>query len=556
MITGTNNSNKQAIAVFLFIAFIILSIYSVSKMGVSNKKNSNNSNSNLEINSNTPTIKESKPVVVITSNKNIVSNKTSNKSSNKVSNKTSNNNSSNNSSNDIPVTYFVTELSANKIYVSGTAKINVDIYPVDATNKNVKYTSTNTNVAKVSSDGTVVGVNEGICYIDIEVEGGGTSRVQIQVYKKESSNVTPISNKSSSNKTNSNNVSNKPSNNNSTSNSTPSVVEVTAIGLHYSYASLNPGKSVKLTYSIYPSTATNKSVTWNSSNPKVATVDSNGNVTGKSEGTTEITVKTNNGKTSSCTVKVINQIIEVNTPEKITIAKGISDDLSVTISPSNATYKTVSWYSSNTDIVKVVGNGTSNNISKGTVTGINPGTATITARAKNGEETQFTVTVTAPVSIKNGWYTENGERVYYNKGNKLPKYGNFDLTLYDTTAWASSHTGSGLSAGTKLLIRGAESNGNIPVKVVSTGETLNVKADTIFVNLPDLMPSMKYDIKSAYANNFISGGYSIPNVTNFKLYKFSKSSNSKIGRSEYYAPLLYPAAIYLQKALNTARSQG
>ena len=584
MITGTNNSNKQAIAVFLFITFIVLSIIGIAKYGdpFSPKKNdSSNSNSNIKVDPNTPKVKESEPVVIVTSNTNNTSNSrpTSNKTSNKVSNKVSNK-QSNNNSNYIPVSYFIAELDANKIYVAGTAKLTVDIYPVNATNKKVKYTSTNTNVARVGDDGTIVGISEGVCYIDIEVSDGLSSRTQIQVFNRESSNVTPASN--SNKPSNSNTTSNKPSNSNSNSNK-PTEVPVSAIGLNYSEVTLYPGETIQLSTTIYPSNATNKTITYTSSSPNYASVSSSGKVTAlkSTSGTIIITAKSNNGKYATCKIYVEEPYtppsevgvssLTRDTASSITIAKGISQNLSVTISPSNATNKTISWYSSNTSVASVTGNGTSGNKSSATVKGVSAGTATITAKASNGVSTTFSVTVTAPV--KNGWYTENGERVYYNNGTKLPKYGNFDYTLYGTTAWVARYssnepylclnseakvqnTCNKLSAGTKVTIIGNVTNGYFPVKVNSTGATGYIWANSTFVNLPDLMPSMKYDIKSAYANNFISGGYSIPNITNVKLYKFSKYSNSKLGRSEYYAPLLYPVAIKLQNALNSARSQG
>ena len=65
------------------------------------------------------------------------------------------------------------------------------------------------------------------------------------------------------------------------------------------------GKSVKLKATVTPSNATNKNVTWSSSNTKVATIDKNGNVKGLKKGQTKITAKTSNGKTATCTVKVI-----------------------------------------------------------------------------------------------------------------------------------------------------------------------------------------------------------------------------------------------------------
>ena len=83
------------------------------------------------------------------------------------------------------------------------------------------------------------------------------------------------------------------------------VVSVTGVTLNKTSLTLNKGASETLTATVSPSNATNKSVTWSSSNTSVATVDSNGKVTAVSAGSTAVTVKTNDGgKTATCAVTV------------------------------------------------------------------------------------------------------------------------------------------------------------------------------------------------------------------------------------------------------------
>ena len=81
-------------------------------------------------------------------------------------------------------------------------------------------------------------------------------------------------------------------------------VQVTSIKLNKSKKSLNIGDTFTLTATIKPNDATNKSVTWSSSDTSVATVDENGVVTAVSEGTATITATASNGVEASCTVTV------------------------------------------------------------------------------------------------------------------------------------------------------------------------------------------------------------------------------------------------------------
>ncbi len=69
---------------------------------------------------------------------------------------------------------------------------------------------------------------------------------------------------------------------------------------------LNQGDSRKLTATVLPTNATNKNVTWSSSDPYVATVDQNGNIKAIKVGATTITVTTEDGnKTITCAVGVV-----------------------------------------------------------------------------------------------------------------------------------------------------------------------------------------------------------------------------------------------------------
>ena len=94
---------------------------------------------------------------------------------------------------------------------------------------------------------------------------------------------------------------------------------VTSISLDRSSISLDSADNYQLSAYIYPSTASNKNVVWESSDPSVATIDDNGMVTALKKGTTKITVKATDGSnvSDSCTVTVKNTTYVCDTVDKI-----------------------------------------------------------------------------------------------------------------------------------------------------------------------------------------------------------------------------------------------
>lgn len=80
--------------------------------------------------------------------------------------------------------------------------------------------------------------------------------------------------------------------------------EVTSVTLNTYALSLEVGKTGKLSATVLPASAADKSITWSSSKTDVASVSSNGTVTAKKAGTAVITATATNGKSASCTVTV------------------------------------------------------------------------------------------------------------------------------------------------------------------------------------------------------------------------------------------------------------
>ncbi|MBP5390538.1 MAG: Ig domain-containing protein [Bacteroidales bacterium] len=168
---------------------------------------------------------------------------------------------------------------------------------------------------------------------------------------------------------------------------TPDKVAVTSVSLSKTTADLEIGSTLQLSATVSPSNATDKSVTWSSSNASAATVTPTGLVTGKAEGTSNITA-TAGGKSATCKVTVKKPAVAVTSVEldqtDITIKVGETQTLKATVKPDNASDKTVAWGSSKPDIASVDNNGK--------VTAIKEGVASITASC-GGKTASCKVTV-------------------------------------------------------------------------------------------------------------------------------------------------------------------
>ena len=90
-------------------------------------------------------------------------------------------------------------------------------------------------------------------------------------------------------------------------------VDVTSVSLNATTVTLVKGKTVTLTATVSPSNATNKTITWSSSNPTIAKVSSTGVVTAVAPGVTNITISSANGKTAGCRVTVNDSLANTST---------------------------------------------------------------------------------------------------------------------------------------------------------------------------------------------------------------------------------------------------
>ena len=228
--------------------------------------------------------------------------------------------------------------------VGESATLTATVKPDDATDKNVSWTSSDESIAKVDN-GKVTAVKSGKATVTAKC-GGKTADCEVTV-----------------------------------------TVPTGSVTLDKTTLSLAVGESATLTATVKPDDATDKNVSWTSSDESIAKVD-NGKVTAVKSGKATITA-TCGGKTAECAVTVTVPTGSV-TLDKMTLslAIGESAQLTATVKPDDATDKNVSWTSSDESVAKV---------DNGKVSAIKAGKATITAKC-GGKTDECAVTVTVPVS--------------------------------------------------------------------------------------------------------------------------------------------------------------
>ena len=376
-------------------------------------------------------------------------------------------------------------------------KLTATVSPSNASNKTITWTSSNGNVAKVDQNGNVTAVNEGTATITAKSNNGKIATCKVTVIN-------------------------------------PASVAVSSVGLNSTSITLKNIRNYKLTATVSPSNASNKTIIWTSSNSNVARVDANGNVTAVNEGTATITARSNNGKTATCKVTVINPAsvavssVGLNSTS-ITLKNIRNYKLTATVSPSNASNKTIIWTSSNSNVARVDANGN--------VTAVNAGTATITAKSNNGKTTTCKVTVINPASVAvSSVGLKSSTTIVKGKTEKLTATVSPSNASNKAVTWTSSNSNvarvdangnvTAVNAGT-ATITAKSNNGKIATCKVTVNNPYKTRAVKFTVNVPASFKQKHY-VEILDANNnviytsAVKTGSSIYNFT----YQLDTSSSS------------------------------
>ena len=252
----------------------------------------------------------------------------------------------------VPVTSVTLDRNSLVMEEGQSTTLVATVSPADATDNTVSWSSSNTSVVSVDGYGTITAAKEGSAVITAAA-GGKSATCVVTVYKK--------------------------------------VIPVSSVTLDRYSVTLEVGGSTLLVATVNPSDATDKTVTWTNSDDTVISLDG-GKVKALKEGSATVTAMAGD-KSASCLVTVAKSVIPVTSitldQTSVTLEKGASVMLTATVSPSDATDKTVTWTSSDPTIASV--------IQDGTVKAMKGGSASITAKAGEVSAT-CRVTVTTPVS--------------------------------------------------------------------------------------------------------------------------------------------------------------
>ncbi len=292
------------------------------------------------------------------------------------------------------------------LIVDEDKQIEIASFPEGVSRSQLIWISSDEEIVAVDENGNLKAIREGSCTITIKTKDGKYSSTL---------NVTVTKNK-------------------------VSVESVSITGSR----EVMVGKTIKLTANVKPDDATDKEVTWKSSNTSIATVDRYGNVKGIKAGTVTITVTTTDGgKTATYNVTVkassntggntqgstgeskpkpeepkVVPVTGVTITGKVTDIKvGESHKLSAQVSPGDATNKKVKWSSSNPSVATVA--------QSGNLVGVDDGDTVITVTTEDGSKTDsYTVHVSSvyEIHLKKIQLVEGSEAQYSKtvyKNNKI-----------------------------------------------------------------------------------------------------------------------------------------
>lgn len=324
-----------------------------------------------------------------------------------------------------------------------TIQLKATISPTNATNKSITWSSDNTNVATVDTNGLVRTVGYGKAVIKATTVNGKTASCTVTVAS----------------------------------------IEPKGIKLSQTKASMKLGNTLQLTATINPENATDKTVVWTSDNTESVIVNEDGLVTAVNPGKAVIKAGTINGKQASCTVIAYNP-----DGEEIPLKPGEVSQIQL---PAGISSKGLKYLSDNTSVATVS--------SKGLITAVGIGTANITLQSGDILIT-YSVTVTNPLQSISFEESEIVMKLGENVTNSIvfdPVYTDSNKTL--TVTVEEETIASAEIVNEKIVKITALSEGTTTVKVTCGELEANCKVTVQnSVEIPDISQHMVYALTNRH----------------------------------------------------------
>ncbi len=238
----------------------------------------------------------------------------------------------------------------NILKVNDSVQVNYELFPNDATNKNVLFKSNDENIAIVSSAGLITALNPGVTDIIVRSEDGNKSSfVRINVVGEN---------------------------------------QLETFNLNKNKVGLVVGDTFKLNIDYFPNDAINKNIVFTSSDEEIVSVDSTGLIKALSEGNAIISAISDSGIIKHCEVNVSEREVEIQSisisPAFLNLDVGDTYKLDVLVNPYNSTNKTITYTSNNNKVVSID--------NEGNITALEKGNAIISAYV-DGKESKSNVRV-------------------------------------------------------------------------------------------------------------------------------------------------------------------
>ena len=248
----------------------------------------------------------------------------------------------------VPVTRINVSADSKTVAAGQTVALKAAVVPEDATVKDVTWTSSAEDIAKVDENGTVTGVKRGNVRITATAKDGG--KIHSDFYMQVSQNAEQVT-------------------------------------LDKQELTIDTGRNGLLKATVLPKETNDKAVVWTSSDEKIAKVNSNGQVTGVARGDCEIicTSKNDANVWAKAAVHVQQPVKKISFGDAPAVYAGETGVLTWTVEPADASNPAVKLTSSDTGILTIA--------EDGTITGVSTGTATVKAVATDGSNRQAQIKV-------------------------------------------------------------------------------------------------------------------------------------------------------------------